>query len=72
MKKFCVIAAAFLLSAHLLTGCGCVDTGTTGATENNPSTTASTVRPNPTVTDPATTGTAPGTSGAAGRLMPRG
>ncbi|MBE6977568.1 MAG: hypothetical protein E7438_02865 [Ruminococcaceae bacterium] len=71
MKKYFAIAVAFLLSAQLLTGCGCVDTGTTGATENNPSTSTSTVRPNPTTTDPSATGTAPGTSGAIGRMLPR-
>ncbi len=70
MKKLCTLALVFVLTASLLTGCRMPEPGTTGATNNN--TTASTVRPQPTVTKPESSSTVPGgsSSGAAGRMMP--
>lgn len=66
MKKLSIIAMVFLLSASILTGCRGPEPGTTGATENNPTT--STVRPQPTITMPGTSGTTPGTSNSTGSL----
>lgn len=68
MKKFCTLALVFLLTASLLTGCRMPEPGTTGATNNNPSTSTSTVRPQPTVTNPESS--TPAASGAAGRKLP--
>ena len=58
MKKIIIIAFAFLLMATLLTGCRRPDAGTTGATNNNPST-SSVVRPTPTITMPGASGSNP-------------
>lgn len=72
MKKLCTLVLVFLLIASLLTGCRMPEPGTTGATNNNPSTSTSTVRPEPTVTGPEGSNTVPGgsSSGAARRIMP--
>lgn len=69
MKKLCTLALVFLLTASLLTGCRMPEPGTTGATNNNSST--STVRPQPTVTKPESSTVPSGSSsGVAGRIMP--
>jgi hypothetical protein len=64
MKKFSIIVMAFLITASLLTGCRRPDAGTTGATDNNPSSSSSVVRPEPTITMPDASGSQPGSSGA--------
>ena len=63
MKKITIIAFAFLLMATLLTGCRRPDAGTTGATNNNPSS-SSVVRPTPTITMPESSGSHATGSGA--------
>ena len=70
MKRFSVLMMVCLLSASLLAGCRSTQPGTTGATQNNPSTSSTTtVRPEPTVTKPSST---QGTTGTQGRMNPRG
>ena len=64
MKKFSIIAMVFLLTASLLTGCRRPDAGTTGATDNNPSSSSSVVRPEPTITMPDASDSQPGSSSA--------
>ena len=64
MKKFSIIAMVFLLTASLLTGCRRPDAGTTGATDNNPSSSSSVVRPEPTITMPGSSNSQPGSSSA--------
>ena len=68
MKRITAIAAICLLATAMLAGCRQMEPGTTGATENNPSTSTSTVRPEPTITLPGTTGT--NTTGTQGRTRP--
>ena len=63
MKKFSIIAMVCLLTASLLTGCRRPDAGTTGSTDNNPSS-SSVVRPEPTVTMPNSSDSQPSGSGA--------
>ena len=64
MKKFSIIAMVFLLTASLLTGCRRPDEGTTGATDNNPSSSSSVVRPEPTITMPDPSDSKPYGTGA--------
>ena len=64
MKKFSIIAMVCLLTASLLTGCRRPDAGTTGSTDNNPSSSSSVVRPEPTVTMPDPSDSQPSGSGA--------
>ena len=64
MKKFSIIAMVCLLTASLLTGCRRPDAGTTGSTDNNPSSSSSVVRPEPTVTLPDSSDSQPSGSGA--------
>lgn len=69
MKQFGIIAMVFLLTASILTGCRKPDAGTTGATNNNPST-SSTTKIEPSITMPGTTGATNSTNGQ-GRTGPR-
>jgi hypothetical protein len=64
MKKFSIIAMVFMLTASLLTGCRRPDAGTTGGTDNNPSSSSSVVRPEPTITMPDPSDSQPSGSGA--------
>ena len=64
MKKFSIIAMVFLLTASLLTGCRRPDAGTTGSTDNNPSSSSSVVRPEPTITMPDPSDSKPNGTGA--------
>jgi len=64
MKKFSIIAMVFMLTASLLTGCRRPDAGTTGATDNNPSSSSSVVRPEPTITMPDPSDSKPNGTGA--------
>ena len=63
MKNFSIIAMTFLITASLLTGCRNPDAGTTGASDSNPSSSSSVVRPEPTITMPDTSGSQSSGSG---------
>lgn len=72
MKKLSIIAMVFLLTASLLTGCRRPDVGTTGATDNNPSSSSSVVRPEPTITMPNSSSSQPSGTGAGNGTAERG
>lgn len=64
MKQLSIITMVFLLTVSLLTGCRRPDAGTTGATDSNPSSSSSVVRPEPTITMPDPSGSQSGGTGA--------
>lgn len=67
MKRISAITMVCLLAVTLLAGCRRMEPGTTDATQNNPSTSTSTVRPEPTITIPGTS-----TTTTKGSTTPRG
>ena len=67
MKQFGILAMVCLLTATLFTGCRAPEPGTTGATNNNPSSSSSTVRPDPSVTTPGSSTTPGGTDASGGQ-----
>lgn len=66
MKRLGILTVVSVLVATLFAGCRAPQPGTTGSTQNNPSSSSSTVRPEPTITTSDGSNSTPGSSNAAG------